>query len=673
MAGTVILGVVDLGSAVHAEDGLTKLKYNNPGLVVDLGVGLWAWPVPCDADGDGDYDLIVSCPDKPSNGIWFFENATGSTTKDRFPVFRPAKRISSTVHYVMPSYTANGLRVLTPGKEYRDFTLKGLGDPVALPIAANFYKPEGKQPKGPKVRHNQWRYVDYDGDDALDLVVGIEDWSYYGWDDAWNSNGEWTNGPLHGFVLLFHNNGTTDKPDYADPVRVPAGDGVVDTYGCPSPNFQDFDGDGDLDLLCGEFIDGFTYFRNDGTRRQPQYAAGRKLMLNADQPLTMDLEMIVPVAFDWDCDGDFDLVVGDEDGRVALVENTGQLRADGSPQFLAPRYFQQEADELKCGALATPVGYDWDGDGDTDILSGNTAGYVEFFENLSGPGVEEIRWAAPVRLEVDGRPFRIMAGPNGSIQGPAEAKWGYSTLSVADWNHDGLPDIVTNGIRGRIQWLQNIGTRSEPRLAAPQPVNVRWPRETPKPAWTWWTPEGNSLVTQWRTTPLAFDWTGDGLTDLLVLDQEGYLCLFERAHAGQELILQPPQRVFEGTNFSVTDSRHSIQDAKPGALRLNNKTAGGSGRRKLCITDWNGDGRQDLLVNSTNANLLLQVSAHDGKWLFEDKGPLVTQNIQGHTTSPTVVDFNNDGIPDFLGGAEDGRFYYQRNPRTQEQTASGKE
>jgi hypothetical protein len=30
-----------------------------------------------------------------------------------------------------------------------------------------------------------------------------------------------------------------------------------------------------------------------------------------------------------------------------------------------------------------------------------------------------------------------------------------------------------------------------------------------------------------------------------------------------------------------------------------------------------------------------------------------------------VVDFNGDGVPDFLGGAEDGRFYYLRNPRTQ--------
>jgi hypothetical protein len=29
-----------------------------------------------------------------------------------------------------------------------------------------------------------------------------------------------------------------------------------------------------------------------------------------------------------------------------------------------------------------------------------------------------------------------------------------------------------------------------------------------------------------------------------------------------------------------------------------------------------------------------------------------------------VTDFDGDGIPDFLGGAEDGRLYFLRNPRS---------
>jgi hypothetical protein len=82
---------------------LERLTYNNPGLVVDLGVGLWAWPLPMDFDGDGDLDLVVNCPDKPYNGIYVFENATGDTGKEAMPVFKPGKRISKGAQNVQVS------------------------------------------------------------------------------------------------------------------------------------------------------------------------------------------------------------------------------------------------------------------------------------------------------------------------------------------------------------------------------------------------------------------------------------------------------------------------------------------------------------------------------------------------------------------------------------------
>lgn len=644
---------------VNSQD-VEPLKYNNPGLVVDLGVGLWAWPVPADVDGDGDLDLLVSCPDKPHNGVWFFENKTGLTSENKMPVFEPAKKLSSTVHYVMPSYTSQGMRVLSPGKEYTSFLTQGTTEAQTLPIPAKWYKHQGPATNGPKVRHNQWRYSDYNGDGVLDLVCGIEDWSYYGWDDAWDKNGQWTNGKLHGFVFVFINEGSTAEPVYPDvPIQVQAAGKPLDTYGCPSPNFEDFDGDGDLDLLCGEFVDGFTYFQNVGSRTKPVYARGISLKTADGGPLEMELQMIVPVAIDWDFDGDVDLVVGDEDGRVALIENTGLLE-EQIPVFKSPVYFQQQADTLKSGALATPVGFDWDGDGDYDIVSGNTAGFIEVFENLSGAGVESPRWAAPFRLEAGGEVFRVLAGKNGSIQGPAEAKWGYTTLSIADWDHDGLHDILVNGIWGRIELLRNIGTRQSPKFATPARISVAWKDKPLKPRWMWWTPEQDELVTQWRTTPVAVDWDQDGLTDLVMLDHEGYLSWFRRVRQDGELSLLGPERVFYSLNNSVTNSGHGVIDKGPGVLRLNNREAGGSGRRKIWLTDWNGDGKQDLLVNSTNANLLLQRKTESGKWIFEDVGPLVERNIRGHTTSPTVVDFNGDGNPDYLGGAEDGRMYYVR-------------
>ncbi len=623
-------------------DGLERLKYNNPGLTVDLGVGLWAFPLPMDFNGDGKFDMVVSCPDKPYNGTYVFENPGTDTAKNALPVFRAGQRISKGAQFAGVSFVGGKPRVLTPGLEYPDFLRVGLERSVPLPLPANVHPN--------RVRGNFWRYVDFDGDGKTDLVVGSDDWTEYGWDNAYDANGHWTHGPLRGFVYVIRNTGTDDAPKWEKPVRLMAGDKAVETFGWPSPCFADFRGTGKLDLICGEFRDTFTYFENFGTRTEPKYAPPRKVKTTAGKLLTMDLEMITPVAFDWNKDGRPDIVCGDEDGRVAFIENTGKVDANGVPVFAPPRYFQQEADDVKCGALATPVGVDWDGDGAMDIVSGNTAGYIAFYKNLSGPGVEKPKWAAPKLLEADGNVIRFMAGPNGSIQGPCESKWGYTTLSVADWDGDGLPDVVVNSILGKVVWFKNVGTRTQPKLAAAQPIEVEWEGAQPSLAWGWMKPEGKALLTQWRTTPFAVDWNHDDLTDLVMLDHEGYLAFFERAKRDGKLVLLPPKRV--------------LCDEKGEPLRLNKGIAGKSGRRKICITDWDGDGKLDILLNSSSANFLRQVDARDGKWSFKDLGPLVKQNIEGHDVSPTVVDFNGDGVPDFLGGAEDGRFYYLRNPRT---------
>ena len=109
--------------------------------------------------------------------------------------------------------------------------------------------------------------------------------------------------------------------------------------------------------------------------------------------------------------------------------------------------------------------------------------------------------------------------------------------------------------------------------------------------------------------------------------------------------------------------RRAFVDADGKPLRLNPRTAGASGRRKLCVTDWDGDGTFDLLVNSANADLLRQVGMKGGNWVFAAGGTLAPRSIEGHDVSPAVVDFAGTGVPDFLGGAEDGRLSFLRNPR----------
>ncbi len=626
------------------EGDLVRMQYRHPGLTVDLGVGLWANPLPLDYDGDGDLDLLVSCTDVPFNGTFLFENATDGN--DASVIFRPPVKIGPGQKDLQVCYVDGKARVLGSGVEYENFTVQGFNQPRVLTDNQRVIDLH------PRKRFNLWKYVDYDADGDQDLMVGIDDWSDYGWDNAFDKMGKWTNGPLHGMIYVLSNqNGTYQL---GAPLRA-AGE-PIDVYGNPSPSMEDFDGDGDLDIITGEFVDRFTWFENVGTRSLPSFAAG-KYLKNQEGTLRVDLQMMMPTAVDWNADGHMDLIVGDEDGRVALVRHTGEVRAQ-MPLFDSPKYLQQEADLVKFGSLVTPFSVDWDDDGDEDLICGNAAGYVGFIENMDGANPP--KWNKPVHLKtIYEKPIRIMAGEQGSIQGPCERKWGYTAPVVADWDGDGLKDLIVNTIWGKVQWYKNVGFKQAPLLEWMGNVKVDWPgAETPKPAWTWWVPQADELATQWRTTPCVLDWDQDGLMDLVMLDHEGYLTFYQRFTKGEERFLRPGRRIFYGETHAGYDRKNNVVDSVPGLLQLNDGQAGRSGRRKLCFVDWDNDGDQDLLVNSLNVSLFENVRLEGDNVYFADRGVLFKTKLAGHTTSPTTVDWDGDGQRSVLIGAEDGHFYY---------------
>ena len=135
-----------------------------------------------------------------------------------------------------------------------------------------------------------------------------------------------------------------------------------------------------------------------------------------------------------------------------------------------------------------------------------------------------------------------------------------------------------------------------------------------------------------------------------MLDSEGYLALFERTRRDGKLVLVPPRRVFV--------------DESGQPLRLNERTAGGSGRRKLCVVDWNGDGKIDLLLNSANADVLLG-SGESGRQMGFSPGrrPSPSRTSKGTTSVRPWSTSTATACPTSLGGAEDGRFYFLANPR----------
>jgi len=414
-------------------------------------------------------------------------------------------------------------------------------------------------------------------------------------------------------------------------------DGPAQTFGKATPTVVDWDGDGDLDLICGEFLDALTYFENVGTRSQPKLAFGKPLRIGKE-PTAIGC-IICPVAVDLDSDGDYDLIVGGEDGHVTYIENVGDRK---NPKLAGERYLPQLAAPLKAGCLAVPVSCDWDDDGDMDIIAGDSYGFIDYFENM-GTTVEPA-YAPMIRLKAGGETIRIQAGYNGSIQGPDEAKWGYTCPEVGDWDGDGLKDIITCSIWGHHILYRNIGTRGAPKLSEGAFLEVAWPTtEVPKPTWFWWHPASQQLVTHWRSRPIIIDWNRDGLMDYVSIDHEGYMAFYERFRDGGQLKLHPGRRVFlDG-------------DIRP--IRLNPRFGGSSGRRKIALVDWDGDGDHDLIANSSSAMWYENIGS-DKRTKFVSRGNLTPYKFTGHSTAPDPIDWDGDGTPDLLLGAEDGNMYY---------------
>lgn len=626
MIGVMAALVTTVASAGEFE----RMKFNNPDLVVSAksksGLATSQLLVR-DFNGDGLPDIIV-------NGGW----GSQWNGNESYVFVNPGPKGSVDGVFAPPQFVKKGPF---------DDGLKPLGaDGQPLKFVTHFRR---------QTRDRVRQLVDYDGDGVDDLVDSVGDWTRYGWDNAYTPDGYWTNATLHGYVYWHKGLGGNR---YGEPQLLRLEDGnYLDAFGGCSVLFADWDGDGDLDLIRVDFTDTITYFENVGTRTNPAWEGGRFVRAADGSRLTPELCMAKAVACDWNGDGKTDIVISEEDARPAICLNTGRLLR-GVPVFERPRHFRQRADELYLGVLNTPWAFDWDGDGDEDLLSGDSAGHVAFIENLSGRGVERPKWAAPVLLkEPDGREIHIQAGVNGSIQGPCEAKWGYTCISVADWDGDGLPDVMANSIWGRVLWWRNVGTRTQPKPDFARGVEVEWPGAQPALAWGWFKPEKTAnpreIITQWRSTPVMTDWNGDGLTDLLLVDTDGYLGFWERAKKGGKLVLLPPRR--------------ALLEANGEPIRLSGKwrggLGGGSGRRKFCVADWNGDGKADIVLNDgPNAKVLLQQRHADGKWYFAARTDVGAKLcLAQHDPQPCACDFNADGRPDLVMGAEDGFFYYLRH------------
>jgi CO dehydrogenase/acetyl-CoA synthase epsilon subunit len=262
-------------------------------------------------------------------------------------------------------------------------------------------------------------FADLDGDGDQDLMVGT----------------------FSGTFNYYKNIGSATEPHFTVVQRNPFGLIKLDYYAAPA--FADLDGDGDLDLLSGNYGGVLIYFENTGSGTSPHFDFPRESPFGLTGPGNSYLSM--PVFADMDADGDSDLLMGgafpDYIGRLMYCENTGEPEY---PQFAA---YQEGMFGLgSTYMLSAPAVADVDGDGDFDLLVSEYYGNSQYFENTGTAS------------------FPQFANP---ADNPFEFDLGYTYFAFptfADLDGDGDPDLMVAVIGGDLYYFENTSATGLERV-----------------------------------------------------------------------------------------------------------------------------------------------------------------------------------------------------------------
>jgi hypothetical protein len=271
-----------------------------------------------------------------------------------------------------------------------------------------------------------------------------------------------------------------------------------------SVSFMDVNGDGLPDLVTADPAGVLRAYINSGTKTEPKFTYAEIIPIFPpqiakdvayDRGLGTNPHSVPKIAlYDWNHKGTPDLIIGNYGGDILRVPHTGSATA---PAYAQPTNYERVkvslAGKHPWGNLFAPCPIDWGKDGKTDLLVGEgsySANAVYLLLNQSA--------GSEPKFNEEHR-YYLCYGDGREQLVP----------TVADYNGDGLPDVLIGDRKGTIGVYLNPGNW-KPGAELPLANMIQF---------------GNRDSLGMPVAPHAADYNGDGLFDLLIGQGNGRVSL----------------------------------------------------------------------------------------------------------------------------------------------------
>jgi hypothetical protein len=210
---------------------------------------------------------------------------------------------------------------------------------------------------------------------------------------------------------------------------------------------------------------------------------------------------------------------------------------------------------------------------------------------------------------------------------------------VCDYDNDGKRDLlVGQGDNGKVWFFRNTNTDRRPILVSGVLLKLTSPDLS----------SSSDLSVSSRAAPCVCDWDGDGLNDLLCGAMDGNVHCFRNVGTAQNPVYTNNVLLQTGGSLLNFGSRSVVR-----------------------VCDWDGDGKKDLIGSGMdNAGWCRNTNTGGSATpLLAPKVALqaptaagILADIDTETATSTrmrleVTDWNHDGVPDLLVGSTDGKVY----------------